>query len=258
MKSQLRMMVIGAVLLSLVPAPASFGQVVARQGTSESTSKKTVITFESPMILELPLKEVLQHDDGFEHFFKELTNYACEGIIIQQLKSIRSKTSEAKGTTLVLASVVRGDKNLRKVATILFEIVSDDAVLASKKTPFIELERGSKKEMETRFKLDGDQLAKLRSAITPLLRLTVALEKNPGDYVREADEATVSGCEFLGTVSGHSMVGGLAAPIGAENAMKAARVKAESLGATHIVFVAVSGGNMVSTGASTARAYRCR
>lgn len=76
--------------------------------------------------------------------------------------------------------------------------------------------------------------------------------------MKDADEATVAGCEFLGTISGQSMIGGLATSLGAQKAMKSARVQAENLGATHIVFVSVKGGDFYSNSQSTARAYRCR
>ncbi len=54
-------------------APAVLGQVVAKQGTPEPSPKaRKVTTFASPMILELPIGELLLEEDGFEHYFKGL------------------------------------------------------------------------------------------------------------------------------------------------------------------------------------------
>lgn len=77
--------------------------------------------------------------------------------------------------------------------------------------------------------------------------------------VKEADNAMVEGCEFLGTVVGKSGWGGLAAGAARNGAMRSAKKRAASLGATHIVVAGFDVGSGYTMKASTlnARAYRC-
>ncbi len=131
---------------------------------------------------------------------------------------------QAKGTTFNLSSVLRGDQNAKRSVALQYEIVADNEVVLAKKTPYSELEPRYPKALKTRLQLDPAALAKLHAAAHPQLRLTIAVEKYPGDSVKDADEATVAGCEFLGTISGQSMIGGLATSLGAQKAMKSARV----------------------------------
>lgn len=73
----------------------------------------------------------------------------------------------------------------------------------------------------------------------------------------EADPNGVAGCKLLGTVRGGSMFGGAAAAVAADNAMIDAREKAAKMGATHLVFLSVDGGNSNVGAQATARAYAC-
>lgn len=72
--------------------------------------------------------------------------------------------------------------------------------------------------------------------------------------VRDADETVVAGCRFLGQVQGSSGWGGLAASAGMENSKTEARQRAASLGASHIVWQAVTGGYSPY---ASGRAYAC-
>lgn len=142
------------ILVSCI-APAAFGQVVAKQGTPEPSPKaREVTTFGSPMILELPMGALLLEADGFEHYFKGLADYECEGVSVPQLKSIRSKSSKAKGTTLNLSSVVHGDQNAKRSIALQYEIVAENEVVLTKKLPSFELEPRYQKALETKIQLD--------------------------------------------------------------------------------------------------------
>lgn len=72
--------------------------------------------------------------------------------------------------------------------------------------------------------------------------------------VQEADDAMVTGCSFLGEVHGTSGWGGLAASVGIENAKKEALRKAAKKGATHVVWMNISGGFSPSV---SGKAYKC-
>lgn len=73
--------------------------------------------------------------------------------------------------------------------------------------------------------------------------------------VIEADEAMVVGCEFLGTFNGTSGWGGTAgAGVGGNNAKNAAIKRAARAGATHVVFMSLSGGMFTN---AAGRGYRC-
>lgn len=80
---------------------------------------------------------------------------------------------------------------------------------------------------------------------------------NQAAQITEADETMVAGCEFLGSVYGKTVYGGMANDLAVNNAKNNALEKAVKLGATHIVYTELSGGNVNRTGHVTARAYRC-
>jgi hypothetical protein len=76
--------------------------------------------------------------------------------------------------------------------------------------------------------------------------------------VRDADDAMVSGCTFLETVTGTSNVaylyGANRIDDGLEKAAQRARLAAADLGATHVVWGGRAGGPVSN---ASARAYRC-
>jgi hypothetical protein len=72
--------------------------------------------------------------------------------------------------------------------------------------------------------------------------------------IMEADASMVQTCKYLGEVQGSSGWGNLAASTGMENAKNEARDSAAKLGATHIVWSAVAGGNSPY---ATGKAYKC-
>lgn len=72
--------------------------------------------------------------------------------------------------------------------------------------------------------------------------------------VQGADEGQVAGCKFLGEVQGSSGWGNIAASKGMDNARNEAQEKAAKLGATHIVWMNISGGYSPF---AIGRAYDC-
>ncbi len=72
--------------------------------------------------------------------------------------------------------------------------------------------------------------------------------------VRDADENTVSNCEFVGTFQGSSGWGDFAAGTGMQNSKNQILELAARQGATHVVFQHVHGGYSPS---ASARGYRC-
>jgi hypothetical protein len=76
-----------------------------------------------------------------------------------------------------------------------------------------------------------------------------------GSGVIQADEKMIADCRFLGQVEGSSGFGNIAASTGMANARNEATEKAARIGATHILFVDVSGGYSPN---AQARAYDCR
>jgi hypothetical protein len=76
-----------------------------------------------------------------------------------------------------------------------------------------------------------------------------------GSGVIQADEKMVAACKFLGQVEGSSGFGNIASSVGMANARNEATEKAARLGATHILFVNVSGGYSPN---AQGRAYDCR
>lgn len=73
--------------------------------------------------------------------------------------------------------------------------------------------------------------------------------------IMDADHSMVSSCKFIGSVSGSSGWGNLAASTGISNAKNEARAQAAKLGATHIVWLSVMGGYSPNV---SGNAYKCR
>ena len=72
--------------------------------------------------------------------------------------------------------------------------------------------------------------------------------------IAPADEKSVASCKIVGDVQGSSGWGNAAASVGMQNATNETLERAAELGATHIVWVNVTGA-YVST--AHGRAYRC-
>ncbi|MBY5969125.1 DUF4156 domain-containing protein [Halomonas sp. DP5Y7-2] len=73
-------------------------------------------------------------------------------------------------------------------------------------------------------------------------------------FVKAADERRVTGCKFIGEVQGSSGWGNIAASRGMDNARNEAQEEAAKLGATHIVWMNISGGYSPF---AIGRAYDC-
>lgn len=73
--------------------------------------------------------------------------------------------------------------------------------------------------------------------------------------VQDADQESVKNCEFVGSISGTSGWGNLAASTGINNAKNEAREQAGRLNATHIVWLSVAGGYSPNV---SGNAYKCR
>jgi len=89
-----------------------------------------------------------------------------------------------------------------------------------------------------------------------LCQACVSARSSDAASIRDSDESQVVGCEFLGHLSGSSMLGGAVQARARENAKTAALEQAAKLGATHVVWSSVA--STVMNGASAqGRAYRC-
>lgn len=239
-------------LLSSILPPPTEAQVVARQGKPEPVEEeRTVEHFDSPMILELPLTEALAQGPE-EYYFKGVGQYQCEGIGFSQLIFQRGK-----GDAVLVKSVLRSKERPKNPFHLRFEILADAKVLIAETVKAIPLEPSRLKPLETKLRLGAENLQLLASSSEPLLRITFTVDKEPGDFVKEIDEKGVASCEFLGMVSGTSMIGGLATEAATNTAVRRAKIQAETLGATHIVFLTIGTEGFGGRGQTNARAYRC-
>lgn len=73
--------------------------------------------------------------------------------------------------------------------------------------------------------------------------------------VRDADQKMVEGCEFVGSVSGHSMLGPIFGSAAEDSAKAEATNAAAERGATHLVMQDYGMGAM--GGYARGQAYRC-
>ena len=73
--------------------------------------------------------------------------------------------------------------------------------------------------------------------------------------ILDADAKMVEGCTYVGDVHGSSGWGNLAASTGIQNAKNKAVERAAALGATHILWIDISGGYSPYV---SGRAYKCK
>lgn len=90
--------------------------------------------------------------------------------------------------------------------------------------------------------------------LLPLLAGCATTPSPQAVAVQDADTAMVTGCQFVGDVTGSSGWGGIAASTGTRNAQNEARDQAAQLHATHLVWSQLSGGWSPSV---SGKAYRC-
>lgn len=64
-------------------------------------------------------------------------------------------------------------------------------------------------------------------------------------------------CKLLGTVTGRSLLGGMAETAKTDAAMADARAKAAAMGATDVYFLKVDTTGMLNSAQATARAFKC-
>ncbi len=152
---------------------------------------------------------------------------------------------------LISAPVTAGDLEAFRKCTNLenhierlqcFDAAAADLPVAEQKTP------GSVE--------DGSEGAKPDEA-KPLPGTPQAPARLDPSQIKDADEAMVEGCEFLGIVVGKSGWGGLAAGAANKGTMRSAKKKAAKMGATHIVFGDFDNASGMKVSTRQARAYRC-
>jgi hypothetical protein len=102
----------------------------------------------------------------------------------------------------------------------------------------------------------------MRLPFVTLLSLAVvacASTQSSDSNVKDGDAARLNReCKLLGTVTGRSLLGGMADNARKDSAMAAAREKAADMGATDVYFVTVDTSGPGDTAQATARAFSCK
>jgi hypothetical protein len=227
------------VLLFLIPSVTN-AQVVARQGeTSQPPSKPEIVEFTSPMILDLPLDEVLALKIGSQFQYEGLNLYRCEGVSVREFEAERRI---GPNLSLAFHGELRAVNRVEREVALQVDLLAGEEVVARDRVAALKLI--GKIDFSAEIKLTEKQLTLLRNSSTRTLRLTI------GMGVQETDETKVEGCEFLGTVMDSSLI--------KSAAVAGAKTQARVLGATHIVFTNFDNlGAAYPGGRFTGRAYRC-
>ncbi len=92
-----------SLLLSTVPVLA---QVTARQGTAPEPD---LVRFDSPMVLEVPLKDVRQLEPGTERRLPNLRKYVCDGdvsLISLAVEKVVTGPRKQRGIALAVTGAV--------------------------------------------------------------------------------------------------------------------------------------------------------
>lgn len=135
------------------------GQVVARQGEQPVSD---VQEFDSPMVLELPLKdfEQLPYGNGFN--FKEVRRFYCDDVSISTLVLSKSRGPKRRRATMF---DLKGSLSVRpshdRLATLQFDLINGETRFGSWKLDHINAEEGKVKMFNISLLLEGDDYARL-------------------------------------------------------------------------------------------------
>lgn len=166
-----------ALLIASVLAVPSTAQVVARQGT---TSQNQPEEFTSPMVLELPLKDLvnLSFDTGRD--FKEVSRFYCDDTSIKRLLLTKKRGSRKSGATVF---DLKGSIGVRpshdRLAALRFDLVNGEKSFGSSRIAGINAEEGKVRVFNSEISLSPQVYEALFSPPeSALLRVTLTVVDN--------------------------------------------------------------------------------
>ena len=153
---------------------ATDAQVVAKQGTS------TVTDFRSPMILEIPLPNLVGQPVGATSSLGPLlAGYSCDGVSIHALLVRLARRKDGDALEIQVSGSVKVPSSIDRLVNIDFVIVSDAKTLGAATVKRLDAEEDRTTYFKTRMLLSEE---KLREAFdltpTPILQLTVTVVEN--------------------------------------------------------------------------------
>ena len=168
------------VLVPLLTSPVlSTAQVVARQGAPAEASPQD---FQSPMVLDLPIKDFQYLAPGNGKDFMEVRKYYCEDLVLSQLVVTKQRGSH-RGKPPGLKLGIRGSISVRpsydRLATLRFDLVKGEKHFATAQIFRINAEEGKTQSFSTSLLLEAEELDRLFAEGEPaFLRVTVTVQDN--------------------------------------------------------------------------------
>lgn len=174
------MRLVAATLLCLLfVGSAVQAQVVARQG---ETQESPLQDFKSPMILDLPLKDlpVLPFNSGKD--FKEVRKYYCDDVVLSQLVVVKKKDSR-RGQPPGVRMEIRGTVSVRqshdRLVTLRFDVVKGEERFATAQVSHVNAEEGETTPFTAGLRLAAEEIERLFAEGEPaVLRVTMAVADN--------------------------------------------------------------------------------
>jgi hypothetical protein len=166
-----------SVLLVQAGQPAAtpaLAQTTASQGQPEPGPADDVKTFESPMILEIPLEPLASLLGKTWVTIEDVPRYRCEGVSLQKVR-VRGTRQKSGAIGLNVKTETYTVPGKDKFADLQFELLLDGESIASELIKEVNAEEGTKRHVSSYLEVP---VGKSEVQDKPVLRITVTVTDN--------------------------------------------------------------------------------
>lgn len=172
-------LVVATLLALFLAGSAVQAQVVARQGDPQESPLQE---FKSPMILDLPLKDLPALPFNAGKDFKEVRKYYCDDVVLSQLVLGKKKDSH-RGQKDGIRLEIRGALSVRlsydRLVTLRFDVVKGEERFATAQVSHVNAEEGETAPFTVELRLTAEEVERLFAEGEPaVLRVTMAVVDN--------------------------------------------------------------------------------
>jgi hypothetical protein len=161
-------------IAALVSATVAAAQVTARQGEA---AKEVVTEFESPMVLDVPLKGYDSVPSGASKMLGGFRNFVCEDTSLVGLKVV--KRVRKSRVTLEIAGMVGVRESMDRIVSLRFDLARGERILASAVSKPLDAEEEKVTPFAAKLSVsEQDFVDAFEGEDVPLLRITMSVRDN--------------------------------------------------------------------------------
>ena len=155
-------------------ATPAMAQTTASQGRPEAGPADDVKSFESPMILEMPLEPLASLLEKKWVTIDDVPRYRCEGVSLQMVR-VRGRRQKSGAIGLDVKTETYTVPGKDKYADLLFELVLDGESIASELIKDVNAEEDTTRHVSSYLEVP---VGKTEVRDKPVLRITVTVTDN--------------------------------------------------------------------------------